>query len=318
MLSSSHAVSLASRVRWVLVLGLVALLGACSPSSSENSSPVEKGDAIPIGKSTFIFNEYPPLADTPLTVWTFRPPDIPVDELPIVFVMHGFGRDAKAYRDDWVRQAREHGFLVIVPTFSAADFPGGDGYNLGSIFTQEGDPVPEAKWAFSAIEPLFDHVTSITASKESGYHLYGHSAGSQFVHRFLLFKPENRARTIVAANAGWYTMPSFSTAFPYGLEGAPASEASLVKAFDQRLVVHLGSDDDDPSDSSLRTTPEAMAQGAHRLERGRTFFRAAQDAADSLGVPFHWTLRIVPDVGHDNERMAADAAAILFGSSQTE
>ena len=303
----------------VALLGLVLALGACSQSAAEReTSAVPAADSIPPGKSVFVFNEYAPLEDKPLTVWTFAPDSAAVDEVPIVFVLHGFGRDGKGYRDDWIRHARENNFLLVVPTFSEEDFPGGDGYNLGSLFTEGGDPVPEPEWAYSALEPLFDHVTDITGSDQDGYFLYGHSAGSQVAHRFLLFKPDNRARTVVAANAGWYTMPSFATAFPYGLKDAPTTPEALTDALGQRLVVHLGEEDDDPNAGALRTTPEAMAQGAHRVERGRTFFLAAQDAADSLGVPFNWTLRTVPDVGHDNEKMAADAADFLFGEPDAE
>ena len=303
----------------VVWLGVALSLSACSPTDAEREASVDStADSIPPGTSSFVFDEYAPLDDKPLTVWTFAPDSAAVDKVPIVFVLHGFGRNGKGYRDDWVRHARENNFLLVVPTFSEKDFPGGDGYNLGSLFTESGDPVPEPEWAYSALEPLFDHVKRITGSEQDGYFLYGHSAGSQVAHRFLLFKPENRARTVVAANAGWYTMPSFETGFPYGLKDAPTTPDALTKALGQRLIVHLGEEDDDPNAGALRTTPEAMAQGAHRVERGHTFYRAAQKAADSLGVPFNWTLRTVPDVGHDNEKMAADAASLLFGEPDAE
>ena len=38
------------------------------------------------------------------------------------------------------------------------------------------------------------------------------------------------------------------------------------------LTILLGEDDNDPNSKYLRRTPEALAQGAHRLARGRILF----------------------------------------------
>ena len=37
--------------------------------------------------------------------------------------------------------------------------------------------------------------------------LFGHSAGSQVAHRFLLFKPTNKTNKVILSAAGWYTVP---------------------------------------------------------------------------------------------------------------
>ena len=72
-----------------------------------------------------------------------------------------------------------------------------------------------------------------TGNRSASYLLYGHSAGAQFVHRYLYFVPEARVAKVVAANAGWWTLPDLAVGFPYGLRGSVVHEAGL-KAMLQR------------------------------------------------------------------------------------
>jgi len=62
----------------------------------------------------------------------------------------------------------------------------------------------------------------------------------------------------------------------------------------------------------LRTAPEAMAQGKHRMARGVAFFEAAREAAAMLDVPFNWSLETVPGADHDNRLMAPAAIPFLI------
>jgi hypothetical protein len=146
--------------------------------------------------------------------------------------------------------------------------------------------------------------------------MFGHSAGSQFVHRMVLFKPGARIAKAVAANAGSYTMPTLDFRFPFGLAGTQTTEAHLARALRVPLVVLLGEKDTDPRDELLPREPEAMLQGEHRFVRGQTFYRAAQSVAERLKADWRWTLSTVPEVGHDNALMAPAAARVLFESKQ--
>ncbi|MEK9752126.1 MAG: hypothetical protein VW338_02790 [Rhodospirillaceae bacterium] len=60
-------------------------------------------------------------------------PDGAGPDTPIVFVMHGLGRDAEYYRDTWIGHAKRHDLSLVVPEFSKADFPGGANYNRGNV-----------------------------------------------------------------------------------------------------------------------------------------------------------------------------------------
>ena len=279
-----------------LILALATMLGLAGPAA-----------AAPEPRGQFVFTGW---QGPPLPVW-YQLPDSAGPDTPVVVVMHGVNRDADRYRDEWAPLARQYGFILMVPEFSRADFPGSLGYNTGYFAAADGTPRPRALWSFAAIEPLFDDVRARFGTRAARYTLYGHSAGAQFVHRFVMFMPEARIEQAIAANAGWYTMPDAATGFPYGLGGAPVPPGALAAALGQPLTVLLGTADTDTADPDLRTTPEANRQGPHRFARGQSFFAAGRAAAERAGVPFGWRMEFVPGVGHSNGRMAGAAARLI-------
>ena len=246
-----------------------------------------------------------------IRVYASRPAGLAADR-PVVFVMHGVNRNADDYRDQWHELAMKHDFLLIVPEFSQEKFPGSNGYNLGYLEDSEGNPRPRHAWSYSAIEPLFDDARRRFRMKTARYALYGHSAGSQFVHRFIFHVPSARVSQIVSANAGWYMMPDYQVAYPYGLAGSVITPEMLSRALSLPVTILLGELDNDPDHPNLRRAPEAMAQGAFRLARGQEFFRQAAAYAERAGVPFKWKLEIVPGADHNNALMAPAAVPFLL------
>ncbi len=248
----------------------------------------------------------------PIRLFVTRPVHLAADR-PVVFVMHGMQRNADAYRDQWHLLANEHDFLLVVPEFSERKFPGAESYNLGGVFNETGGPVRKSLWSYSAIEPIFDEVRRRFSLATDRYSLYGHSAGSQFVHRFIFHVPGARVNRIVSANAGWYMMPDFETDYPYGLNNSAVTPAMLDAALALPVTILLGEDDNDPEHESLRRTPEALVQGRHRLARGQAFFEAARLRAEQAAVPFNWQVVTVPGADHDNRLMAPAAIPYLLG-----
>jgi pimeloyl-ACP methyl ester carboxylesterase len=143
--------------------------------------------------------------------------------------------------------------------------------------------------------------------------LYGHSAGGQFVHRLVLFMPEARYQRAIAANPGFYTFPTPDVAYPYGMEGTPLQTGISNTVFERNFVLMLGTKDTNRHNSVLRKTPQADRQGVNRFERGRNYFKAAQEVAQRGKAKFNWQLVEVPGVGHSDVGMAQPAATILFG-----
>ena len=239
-------------------------------------------------------------------------PDDAVPDTPIVVVIHGWSRDLARYFDDWRALGEKHGFIVVVPHFTVTDFPGSNDFNQGHVFDADTREVrPPEEWTFAAIEPLFDAVVGRIGGKQEAYTLFGHSAGSQFVHRFLYYVPGARVERYLPANAGWYTMPDFDVAYPYGLGDSGVTEAQLAQALEKDVVLLLGREDIDRSDPDLRKTPEADAQGPNRFARGLAMFERAKSAAERLGADFGWRLVIVDDAAHVNAQMAEAAAELV-------
>lgn len=286
----------------VLIVALGLLMGSMA-------WPALAATPIPPGKWSFIFNDARGQPERPIRVYTYRPSKCDT-RCPIVFVMHGAKRNASQYRDHWELLADSHNLLIVAPEFSAKHWPRAAAYNLGDMAAQ----ADREKWTYSAIEHLFDEVRD----GHNGYAIFGHSAGGQFVQRMALFRPDNRASVMVAANPGWYAMPEWrkdkaSEPFPYSLVESPAGEAEVRRALQRRFVLLLGEKDNDPDDDNLNQSAGAKQQGASRLERGENFFKAATAAAAELGVKFAWELNEVPDTAHDGAAMSRIAAQALYG-----
>lgn len=288
--------------RWFLAFVAVMMFGwAAVPATATEPAPDQAG--------RFVFSGWD---GPPLPVF-YQLPDRVTADTRVVIVMHGVNRDADRYRDEWAGLAKRFGFIAVVPQFSAADFPGSLGYNTGYFTDADGAPRSRNRWSFAAIEPLFDDVRQRFGTQVGRYSIYGHSAGAQFVHRYVLFTPEARIEQAIAANAGWYTMPDPEIAFLYGLGETPVGEAELGAALGKPLTVLLGTADTDRADPDLRKTPEADAQGPHRYARGQAFFARGEAAAASARVPFGWKLERVPGIAHSNAGMAEAAAALIAG-----
>lgn len=227
----------------------------------------------------------------------------------VVFVMHGLNRDADRYRDGWMGLADRHGFLLVCPEFSREKFPGDEWYNFGGL-RQAREP---RLTAFAVPDRVFADIRARFGATAPRYSLYGHSAGAQFVHRFLLLAPSATVDQAIAANAGWYTLPLFDQDFPFGLRGTAVTEAAVAEFLRRPLVLQLGEADTDPAHRSLRRDAGSDLQGTHRFARGLNYMAVGWREAAARGAPLAWRLVTVPGVGHENGRMAETAAKLLPG-----
>ncbi|PQJ79708.1 T9SS type A sorting domain-containing protein [Polaribacter porphyrae] len=268
----------------------------------------------------FIYTPEVPLNNKQIKVF-YHIPNGDITKMPIIFSFHGVNRNADDYRDYWISMANANGFMVFAPEFSDADFPTGDKYNLANIFDDGDNPSistfnPKNEWTFSVIDPIFETIKADISGTQQKYNAWGHSAGSQFLHRFVTYMPESKLDIAVCSNAGWYTVPENTVVFPYGIQNGQLPYSDLEKAFTKKLIIHLGKDDNDPNAAGLRhNTIVDNQQGLHRLERGRYYFETSETTAQNMNVQFNWEKHEVSGISHEGRKMAKDALQYILMSS---
>ncbi|AWB69245.1 hypothetical protein C2869_22365 (plasmid) [Saccharobesus litoralis] len=266
-------------------------------------------------------------------------PQIFNSQTTVIIVVAGAGRNANDYRDSWIAHAEKYNLLVLSPAYPQQQYDFA-AYHLGGIVTQLKFKQPKvekhngritkyrlkdqdisftiendrAKWLFDDFDALFNSVKPLLGAKQTGYDLFGHSAGGQILHRYALFKYGSQANRIVAANSGFYTLPDLTLPFPWGLLTTNISQQDVNSAFSKSLFVLLGEADNvNETRGTLLHTPNTDQQGLGRLERGTYFYEHSQKQAKMAKAVFNWQKILVPDVGHDYKLMGNAAAKLLYG-----
>ena len=159
---------------------------------------------------------------------------------------------------------------------------------------------------------MFDVFKAKLKVKSNQYRIYGHSGGSQFVHRFLLLHGDSRIDKAVMANAGFYTFLDPDIPYPFGIKNLNISDEQLSAFLWKKNAILLGDQDTDPRHRSLNRTREAKKQGKHRFERGTNFFFDLVRLGESKQLPFRWRYEVVKGVEHSNQGMTPAAASFLL------
>lgn len=300
------------QIIFIPLIVLAAIFSACD----KNEFDPDAGRTALSGAGTYQFTDYAPLGEKSVGVYYYVP-STATPNSEILIALHGNGRNAEEMRTALVAKANLLNFIVVAPEFSQTDFPGGDAYGLGAVFEDGDNPEPselnpEEAWTFSVLEPLFQDFLDRSENQNSTYDLFGHSAGGQFVHRFLLFKDDVSVSRLVSSASGWYTVPDSEIGFPYGLANSPAATEDPQRYFSAPLTILIGENDTDPNSFNLRHNEEADAQGLNRLERAGYFYDTSQEIAAQSGFDFNWTINTLSNTGHDYAATARAAADLLY------
>lgn len=315
--------------RTLLTTGAATVLASCAAIRSSR----DRVD-IPPGAGQFTMRGGIGHENHVVTVHTYRPQDF-TPRSPILIVIPGSGRNGDDYRDAWIPYADARGLLVASPSYPEQHYDQA-AYQMGGAIRNlsVGKPLPRSsatavylrdedvrfdvntdrtQWLFHDFERLFDLVRHGTGSTQRHFDLFGHSAGGQILHRQVLLMSTSRARRVVAANSGFYTLPDLETPQPTGLAGLGLDEDSLRLSFARQLTVLLGEADNDPERGGRHLhTPTIDAQGTNRLARGQFFHAFATERAKALRTPLNWELRTAPGIGHDFRAMSRVATDLLY------
>jgi hypothetical protein len=233
----------------------------------------------------------------------------------LVVVLHGVLRNAFDYAEHWAPLAARGRHAILAPEFDHRRWPGARSYNLGNV-------LEEGRSAFAVLDELCAAARRHLRLADPGFALWGHSAGAQVVHRFMLFRPHAPVRLAMVAGAGWYTAPDLATPWPYGL-AHPRLRFTLrdLLRWTSRPVVLMRGTLDVHRDGNLRATPQALVQGPDRYRRAGWMHTEIQRVDPRSG----WRLIDVPGVGHDDRLMARAAwplldtlAAVVDGASSDQ
>ena len=262
--------------------------------------------------------------DKSITIYYHKPQSF-TSQSPLLIVMPGAGRNGQDYRDAWVAASEAYGVVILSPSYAEESYPRFWNYNLaGMVANIEFDrasnrvlgfdiSMDSDDWIFNDFDRIFNDAKQHLELNTETYDMFGHSAGGQVLHRMAMFHPDNQANRILASNSGWYTVPTSTDNFPYGLKGSAANDNSLKDGLKADLVIFLGElDDKNETRGDLARSPEIDVQGPGRIERGRYFYGVALETAEQLNADINWKLEVVPDVGHDYRRMSEAAAEYLY------
>lgn len=240
----------------------------------------------------------------------------------ILVIAHGTrGKDetaqqtAKAYLNNWTDFSESHGIALIVPVFDDDRF-GNTGGGYGGYRGLFGKHVP-------ADDFVIGLVTSYQADlglPPEPFLLYGHSAGGQFVVRFLVRHPD-RVRRAVASAPGRYSYPAGLAPWPYGAglltrtitwSDGTMQSVDVRGALDNyakaagKIHVIVGSQDTAPQPQ------RPLHDGTNRIELAESWVAAMNDVAMRFGAAGRANLSIVPGIGHNSRALAPHAQNFIL------
>ena len=256
---------------------------------------------LKVGAGVYQFEESSGVNKKPIDVLYYRPKNWKNGD-KILVAFHGMDRHPEYFIKNLKKDADAQNFLLICPKFTKEKFPGNKYYNYGNAAASD-----KTQWTYNVANRIIDDAKKRAGATKSKIILFGHSAGGQFLHRYLFLADKIKADLIIAANAGTYLLPDENVNYPYGFKNISAGTKEMKRACSKKVIILLGENDVKRTDKGFPKNPSDDKQGLNRFERGKNFFSQSKKKAEELKTKFNWRLVTVPNVGHSGAPMAKAA-----------
>lgn len=219
------------------------------------------------------------------------------DVYPLVVVVHGTGRDAQGYRDQFVEFAEEHRCIVFSPLFPAGIGTPGELHNYKYLEFQG------TRFDLLLLEML-EEIAQLWRVDVSRFLLTGFSGGGHFTHRFLYTHPDRLLGAAVGA-PGVVTLLDASRKWPAGVGGLDEAlgielDLDAIRAVPVQLVIG----GDDTATWEIGVTPDLppWIEGVNDVGVNRQVRMAAlRESLLAHGVQVRHD--VVPGVAHHGYRV---------------
>lgn len=246
-----------------------------------------------------------------MNIFTYIP-EGNINDMEILFIMSGCFRDALNYLKGWIDSANENKYILIAPEFdkahySIADHEYGNLIDINYDYCSQDIYTPimeydekikkENEWIYHIIDDIYINFINDNKLNNNGYIIYGHSSGSQFIHRFAMFGNSKYCKKYICANAGLYTFFDENDNYPYGIKNLKDYEIRIKKSLEKNVYILVG--ENDIRTRLLNSLPKDIAQGNNRYERATNFYISVKDYADKYNLKNNWKFVSMPDVRHN-------------------
>ena len=241
-------------------------------------------------------------------------------KLDILVLVHGTpAKDESAeetasyYIANWLDFAEKHGTVLIAPSFNQENFSSRKG-EIENMMTGYrglfGRKIGADEWVLRIVKAY----QQAWGGTERKFSLYGHSAGGQFVGRFLVTHPGEVEKAVVTA-AATYPQPNPGVEWPFGMgelhtqiewdentvrrEDIIPSEQRWLEATQIPLTVIVGLND-------TAEQPERPGQkGTTRITIGRNWAQDMNLFAQENGLECNYEFEVIPGKGHSMSGLVA-------------
>lgn len=294
-----NKISIRSYSRLIFVLMLCFILTSCNDRALVSNSIKYEREKITKGSDDYGSFYY------------YLPKNLSENSEVLVLV-HGTPIDltpeenAEFYITSWVGFAEEYNYLLIAPAFNQENFSSRYGDRaMGGYRGLFGREIGADEWVLQLVDS-FKRNTGIPGGQFS---LYGHSAGGQFVGRFLVTHPEV-VKSAVITSAATYPQPDKEVNWPFGL-----GELHTDIEWDESTIKHVDIVPDQEKwllatkipltvIVGLNDTTEIAQEfligqkGKNRIMIAQNWIKDMETFSELNGVESHFKLELIPGVGH--------------------